>query len=130
MPTESRPCAHGHQTDGLQDILLGDTEHRPQADVRSHEVSEILVLGDDNEVLTGGEFQDLGIGCGRHANRQHMRRVRKSTAQAIDQTRRQILVEQQSPGHPAVLIRRSRSAAYANTARMSLNVSGGKSATT
>lgn len=92
------------------------------------ELTEIVILGDDDEFVARGEFPDLQVGLAAKPDVLDVPRRREGTRDCFDQPRTQILVEEEFHAAGELPRRRSRAAAKDRTARMSSRTIEGKSA--
>jgi len=79
---------------------------------RGHDVGEVLIVGDDDQVAFRCDSQHLGVGRRVKVEVTDVKRSRELRRDATNEAWRQALVEQVTPAHPGtVAILRSRSAA-------------------
>src|SRR5439155_12270524 len=95
--------------------------------VQETQLSKVVVLRHDHEVVVAGVRPYLGIGLPVQAERVDVRAARKIPGKLLDQPRTEILVEQQLHAAVGPARRRSRAAAKARHARMCSGFKLGKS---
>jgi hypothetical protein len=86
---------------------------------------EVAILADDDEFMLRRVAPNGAVIGLRESNRADVNASRKQIVQCADQSTRQILVEKQLDHQAAPANRRSRSAAKASAARMSVAVNSG-----